>query len=74
MTGFDKKTLILESSSDLVVTVEVDFDFNGWHKLMDVRLTAEKPFTYLFEKGFSVHWIRFKVDRAGTVSAHLVYD
>src|SRR5690606_5224661 len=31
MTGYDKKKVELRSDKDVVVTLEVDFDHNGWH-------------------------------------------
>lgn len=75
MTGYDSKTMTLESDKDAVFTVEVDFDHQtGWHRYATFPVKAGKPFTHRFREGFSAHWVRVTSDTAATATARFKYE
>jgi len=74
MTGYDKKTLELVADKDALITVEIDVDFNGWHKFKTFQLKAGEKFVYNFPAGFNAHWIRFISDCNCTATAWLIYE
>ena len=69
------------------VTISIEVDFTGsaghvgrygftapWNALTTVELTGAKPYAYyVFEPGFSAHWVRFVSDTAGNLTAWLTY-
>lgn len=74
MTGYDKKSLSLESDTDATVTAEVDLTGDGnWIAWKDFKLKAGETAVYEFSDAFSAYWIRFKCDREAIVSARLEY-
>jgi hypothetical protein len=58
MTGYDKKKVSLTADKDVTITLEVDFDLNGWHTYKSFHIPAGKTVDYTFPAGFSAHWIR----------------
>lgn len=73
MTGYDKKSITLQSNKDVIITLEVDVDHNGWHVFRRIQLKKGQPFTYTFPDGYSAHWIRGTADQDCIVTAWLIY-
>jgi hypothetical protein len=74
MTGYDQKTLILESDKDCTITAEIDIDhWTGFHPYKTFSLRAGKNMTFQFPDGFAAHWIRFKSDKEIKSTAQLIY-
>ena len=75
MTGYDKKTLILESDKNCSITAEIDIDhWSGFHSYKTFDLEAEKKITFKFPIGFAAHWVRFKSSVEVKASAQLIYQ
>lgn len=74
MTGYDKKTLELQTDKDVILTTEIDVDFNGWHTFKIFRLKAGEKLVYQFPDGFNAHWIRFKADKDCKATAWFIYE
>jgi hypothetical protein len=75
MTGYDKKTLILESDKDCKITAEIDFDhWTGFHPFKTFDVKAGKKLSFVFPVGFAAHWIRFKSSDDVKASAQLIYQ
>ncbi|WP_437201046.1 M14 family zinc carboxypeptidase [Planctomicrobium sp. SH664] len=75
MTGYDKKTLLLQSDRDVTISAELEIDYlTGWHRWREFTLKANEPQSFEFEKGFSAHWIRFTSDADCKVTAQLTYE
>ena len=73
MTGYDQKTLILESDKDCTITAEIDIDhWTGFHPYKTFSLRAGKNMTFQFPDGFAAHWIRFKSDKEIKSTAQLI--
>ena len=73
MTGYDKKSITLQSNKDVIITLEEDVDHNGWHVFRRIQLKKGQPFTYTFPDGYSAHWIRGTADQDCIVTAWLIY-
>ena len=74
MTGYDQKTLMLESEQDCKITAEIDIDhWTGFHPYKTFSLEAGKKITFKFPDGFAAHWIRFKSDKEIKATAQLFY-
>jgi len=63
MTGYDKKKVSLTADKDVTITLEVDFDLNGWHTYKSFHIPAGKTVDYTFPDGFSAHWARAIADK-----------
>ena len=75
MTGYDQKTLVLESNKDCKITAEIDIDhWTGFHPYKTFNLKAGKKITFEFPDGFATHWIRFKSDKEIQSTAQLIYQ
>lgn len=75
MTGYDKKTVILESDKTVPITVEIDIAGTGnWKTRKVVEVSAGKPFEETFPDAFQAYWIRFSSGGAANVSAQLIYE
>lgn len=76
MTGFDAKTLHLQNhgDADVQVTIEIDprgdASFGEHHKL---DVAAGGLTSYVFEQGFSAHWLRLICNADTVMSAQLFY-
>jgi hypothetical protein len=74
MTGYDQKTLTLSADKNCKITVEIDFDhWTGFHPYKTFDLKAGEEMRFLFPKGFSAHWIRFRSSEDTRATAWLVY-
>lgn len=74
MTGYDSKSLTLESDVATTILIEVDISGNGdWVTLRRSELQPGKELLVLFDAGFSAYWIRFSSSQDAKVSAQLTY-
>lgn len=78
MTGYDAKMLHLHCESEETVTFEIEIDFLGngsWMPYGSFALPKRKPYLHHeFPAAFSAHWVRIKVDRDCTATAHFFYN
>ena len=76
MTGYDKKSVELthDAGESVKMTIEVDFDHQGWVPLATLTVPPHQPLTYKFEEGFSAHWARLRADKSCTASAIFTYE
>ena len=75
MTGYDKKSLTLESSEACQITAEIDISGMGdWYTYKIFTLSASEPVRHQFPEAFGAYWIRFRSDEEAIVSAQLVYQ
>ena len=74
MTGYDKKSVSLTSDKDVDITLEVDFDLNGFHTYKTIHVPAGKTITHQFPKGFSANWIRAVADKDCLATVWFVYQ
>lgn len=77
MLGFDRKVLHLsqEGGAEVNVTIEVDFLGDGsWHDFGAIAVPASGYVQFVFEPGFSCHWVRLEVDRAAKMTAQFIYS
>lgn len=74
MTGYDKKTLEITADNDVIITTEIDVNFEGWHTFKQFNLKAGEKLIYNFPDGFNAHWIRFKASQNCKATAWLVYE
>ncbi len=75
MTGYDKKSLILESSVSAKITAQVDLDGTGhWVDYHTFKLEANKPVEHQFQPEFQAYWVRFVSDTDTQASAQLSYE
>ena len=75
MTGYDRKTLILESDKDCIITAEIDVDhWTGFHRYKTFDAKAGKKISFQFPEGFAAHWIRFKASKEVRATARLTYE
>uniref|UniRef100_A0A0B7B8Z5 Olfactomedin-like domain-containing protein n=1 Tax=Arion vulgaris TaxID=1028688 RepID=A0A0B7B8Z5_9EUPU len=88
MTGFDKKVMHIilhDNTPGATVTLEVDVTGTAghrvnenWLRLYSYTLSPSTPYTYyIFQEGYSVHWVRTRVECIGnpscTVTAYFHY-
>lgn len=74
MTGYDKKSLSLDSTADATVSAEIDLTGDGnWISWKQFKLKPGETSAFEFPDAFSAYWIRFKCDREATISAQLEY-
>ena len=74
MTGYDKKSVELSSTKDVSISLEVDFDHNGWYLYKTFDVPAGKTITYSFPDGYSAHWIRAVTDKDAKVTVQFLYS
>ncbi len=77
MTGFHKKSLLLEHNSPNTVlfTVEVDLTATGdWVAFETFSVKSGSPLVYRFPEGYSAHWVRLKSDTACQATALFTYQ
>ncbi len=74
MTGYDKKTMTLQSDKEVAITLEIDFDLNGWYQYKTLKLPAGKAVQHVFPDGFSAHWIRAVADKDCNATVWLSYN
>lgn len=74
MTGYDRKTLRLESSMATTITMQVDITGMGdWENMRDFTLDEAGALDYEFPAAFQAYWVRFVSAKDSTVSAQLSY-
>ena len=75
MTGFDQKTLSLETSADSQVRIEIDVTGQGdWEPYRTLVTEAGQTIDYSFPDTFSAYWIRFVSDAEVEATAQLTYN
>ena len=75
LTGYDRKTLTLETTGATTVTAEVDLSGRGdWQIWKSYPLNAGAPLKEVFPDNFQAYWIRFCSSEAATVTAQLQYE
>ena len=74
MTGYDKKTLKLTSDKDVIITLEVDVDRNGWHTYKTIPVKAGQTVEHIFPEGFNAHWIRAVANKDCRATAWFIYE
>jgi hypothetical protein len=75
ITGFDRKSLQLETSVPATVLIEIDITGEGhWVRYKALPTDGAKALQYDFPEAFSAYWIRFTVDRDCNASAILTYQ
>ena len=73
MTGYDKKKVEVSADKDVIITLEVDFDHNGWHVYKTFNVPTNKTIVYEFPEGYSAHWVRVKADKDVKATAYFQY-
>ncbi len=75
MTGYDKKSLELQSSSTTTISAEIDMTGMGdWIVFKTFTLSANEPITYDFPTNFQAYWIRFTSDKKTIATAQLTFQ
>ncbi|MDP6504340.1 MAG: hypothetical protein QF886_12030, partial [Planctomycetota bacterium] len=75
MTGYDRKSVRLESVRDAEITLEIDLDGTQlWVPYRMFTLKAGKPFSHQFPDGFSAYWVRAKSNVDTTATAWFKYE
>lgn len=76
MTGYDKKTLVLESDCDANVTLWLSVA-HGLKEPVNYKtfsLKKGEKLVYTFPEGFSAHWAYLSADRDCVASAEFIYE
>jgi len=74
LTGYDEKSLTLESDVAMEIVAEVDVSGDGdWVRYRSFEVGPEKGVKQAFPESFSGYWIRFRSGGAGVVTARLRY-
>ena len=75
MTGYDKKSVTLQSSDDAVITLEIDVDGTGiWITYKAFKLKGGRGITHEFPEGFSAYWVRAVSSVDTTATVMFCYD
>jgi len=74
MTGYDKKKVSLTSDKDVTITLQVNFDLNGWHAYKSFHIPAGKTVDYTFPDGFSAHWVRAVANNDCKATVWFIYQ
>jgi hypothetical protein len=75
MTGFDRKTLTLESSRPTVIHMEIDLDGTGlWKRFRSFTMKKNQSIQYKFPQAFQAYWVRFQSTAPSTITAQLNYE
>jgi hypothetical protein len=76
MTGYDRKRLDISHDADQAVemTVEVNFDHNGWYEYAKISVPSGKTATHKFPDGFNAHWVRLKSSAECKVTGMFTYE
>lgn len=74
MTGYDRKRVVLKSDRPVTVTLEVNFDHQGYHPYRQFRIDNKTSRTFVFPEGFSAHWVRLVADRDCSATATFIYE
>jgi hypothetical protein len=75
LTGYDKKSLTLETSTPTTITAQIDIHGDGtWVDYQTFSLKKGETTTHEFPQAFSAYWIRFTSDKDTTATAKLNYQ
>jgi hypothetical protein len=74
MTGYDKKTVTITTDSNVIFTLQVNIDLNGWHHYKTIEASAGETIVHVFPEGYSAHWIRAVADTDCTATISLKYE
>ena len=74
MTGYDKKRLVLKANEVVEITLEINFDHNGYYSYKTWKLSPNEVVEYDFPKGFNAHWVRLLADRDCVGTATFIYE
>ena len=74
MTGYDKKSIMLQSDKDVTITLEVDVDLTGWYEFKRIQVPAGKKVNYVFPDGYNAHWVRATADKDCIATVWLKYE
>jgi hypothetical protein len=75
MTGYDKKSLVIESDVDTQIVIEVDVDHqSGWHRYQTLDVKAGEPRLHEFPAAFSAHWVRLTSSANAVITAEFTYQ
>jgi hypothetical protein len=73
MTGYDKKSLTLSSTSPTKITIEIDISGNNdWMTYKTILL--DKDLNHQFPADFQAYWIRFTSHKDTTATAQLKFE
>jgi len=73
MTGYDKKKVELNSNKDVTISLEVNFDPNGWHLYKTFDVAAGRTVVHRFPDGYSARWIRAIADKDTKATVQFLY-
>lgn len=72
MTGYDRKSLTIQSDKAVKVTVEIDLDGTGrWAPYQTFEV--KDAINHEFPEAFQAYWVRFRSDGDATVTTRLDY-
>jgi hypothetical protein len=75
MTGYDKKTVAMQSSVDTCITLEIDVDGTDlWIPYTSIELKAGVSVTHEFPEGFSAYWVRAVSCQDTTATVMFTYE
>jgi|GEM_PF-53611 len=74
MTGYDRKTVRLDTDQDATITLEVDVDGTGlWIPYRSIKVGATTLIDHTLPEGFSAYWVRAVSDTDTTASVVFTY-
>ena len=76
MTGYDKKTLIVQADKDVTITLWVNISHSLKQKMpyAEFKLKAGQEMQYIFPEGFSAHWVYLSADKNCTATGQFIYE
>ncbi|MEZ6089296.1 MAG: hypothetical protein R3C05_14935 [Pirellulaceae bacterium] len=75
MTGYDRKSLRLETDQEARVVVEIDIDGTGvWVPYDRFEVTPQQPLVHEFPDGFSAYWVRLTLDQNCRATGSFIYE
>lgn len=76
MTGYDKKTLIVQADKDVTITLWVNISHSLKQKMpyAEFKLKAGQEMQYIFPEGFSAHWAYLSADKDCTATGQFIYE
>ncbi|MEO9473994.1 MAG: hypothetical protein ABJG41_00600 [Cyclobacteriaceae bacterium] len=76
MTGYDKKTVVLEADVDTEFELYVHINHYAGQPVLfkTFQINAGEKWTYQFPKGFSAHWAQLKSKNDCVATAWFVYE
>ncbi len=74
MTGYDKKSVTLQSDKTVQITLQVNTDLTGWHTYKTFRVPAGQTVRHEFPEGYNAHWIRAIADKNCTATVWMKYE